>query len=127
MISRHGMERGVQGFAIKHTVVMVMLDILALFFYASHLPEKWWPHTFDLWVSRPSYSLAISYGKLTVGFWGYAGGKPPDLSHSHRRRSNCLLAGIAEGDAKALCSRRRAGCFSTAKSYQSFDVSGLPE
>ena len=62
------MERGVQGFAIKHTAVMVMLDILALFFYATHLPEKWWPHTFDLWVSGPSYSLIISYGKLTVAF-----------------------------------------------------------
>ena len=73
MILRHGMERGLQGFAIKHTVIMVMLDLLALFFYVSHLPEKWWPHTFDLWVSGPSYSLTISYGKLTMAFWGLQG------------------------------------------------------
>lgn len=67
------MERGVQGFAVKHTAYMVMLDILALFFYATHIPEKWWPHTFDLWVSGSSYSLVISYCKLTVAFGGLQG------------------------------------------------------
>ena len=51
MTLRHGIVKGVQGFAVKHTAVKVVLDILALFFYTTHLPEKWWPHTFDLWVS----------------------------------------------------------------------------
>ena len=64
----HGIERGVQGFMIEHTAVKVVLDILALFFYTTHLPEKWWPHAFDLWVSGPSYSLMVSYGKLTMTF-----------------------------------------------------------
>ena len=61
MIVRDGIETGVQGFAIVHTAVMVMLDFLALFFYATHFPEKWWPHTFDYCVSGLSYSLTISY------------------------------------------------------------------
>ena len=67
------MERGLQGFAIKHTAYMVILDILALFFYVTHIPEKWWPHTFDLWVSESSYSLIISYCKLTVALEGLQG------------------------------------------------------
>ena len=67
------MEKGLQGFVIKDTAYMVMLDFLALFFYVTHIPEKWWPHTFDLWVSGSSYSLVISYRKLTVAFGGLQG------------------------------------------------------
>ena len=68
MTLRHGIERALQRFAIEHTAVMVMLDFLALFFYTTHLPEKWWPHTFDFWVSGPSYSFMAFSGKLTVVF-----------------------------------------------------------
>ena len=73
MTLRHGIERGVQGFMIEHTVVKVMFDVLALLFYTTHFPEKWWPHTFDLWVSGPSYSLMVFYGKLTMTFRGLQG------------------------------------------------------
>ena len=48
-------NQGLQGFAIKHGVVTMLLYSLAAFFYLSHLPERWWPDTFDIWVSNLSY------------------------------------------------------------------------
>ena len=45
------MEEAVQAFAVGDTAVMVLLDFLALLFYATHIPEKWFPNTFDLWAS----------------------------------------------------------------------------
>ena len=65
---RKGIEEGLQGFAVTYTVVMVVLHCLALFFYATHIPERWWPHTFDIWVSGLSYSLTIPSGRLTPAF-----------------------------------------------------------
>lgn len=50
-----GMKEGLQGYALMNIAVMILLDLLALFFYLAHIPEKWSPHTFDIWVSGPSY------------------------------------------------------------------------
>ena len=45
------LHKGLQGFAVMEDAAMILLDLLALFFYLTHIPERWWPHTFDLWVS----------------------------------------------------------------------------
>ena len=66
MIRRNGIEEALQGFAVQKTVVMAALDVLAFSFYKSQVPEKWWPHLFDIWVRKP-LSLAFS-GKLTRVF-----------------------------------------------------------
>ena len=50
-ISRDGLGEAVQAFAVGHTTIMVLLDFVALLFYATHIPEKWCPHTFDIWAS----------------------------------------------------------------------------
>ena len=50
-------KQGLQGFAIKHGAIMILLYVLAACFYLSHLPERWWPHTFDIWVSGFSHFL----------------------------------------------------------------------
>ena len=34
----HGVKNGLQGFAVKHIALMILLDFLALFFYLSHIP-----------------------------------------------------------------------------------------
>lgn len=71
MNSRQGWKKGLQGFALTHDAAMVLLDLLALFFYLTHILEKWWPHTFDLWVSRlftiPNI-LRVNDGKLIRNF-----------------------------------------------------------
>ena len=73
MMFRKGIEKGAQGFAVTHTAVVVLLVSLAFSFYAMHLPERWCPYTFDLWVSDPMLLSHCSYGKLTMVFRGLQG------------------------------------------------------
>lgn len=125
---KKGIEKGVQGFAATHAGVMILLLIVALFIYSMHIPERWCPHTFDLWVSELTLLSHLFYGRLTVVFCGLlwsSGSKPPDLPYSHRCRSGCVFAGIAEGDARALFASRRADSFALTKRNQSFVVSAL--
>lgn len=51
-----------------------------------------------------------------------AGGKPPDLSHSHRCQPACVSVRIAGGDAKALFACRGAGCPAGIRRNESFIV-----
>lgn len=48
-IMQHGQCQ--KGFALTHIAVVILLYSLALFFYLTHIPEKWWPNSFDIWVS----------------------------------------------------------------------------
>ena len=64
-------KQGLQGFAITHGVVMILLYSLAALFYLTHLPERRWPHTFDIWVSELSYfatTIWVKNGELTSVF-----------------------------------------------------------
>lgn len=73
MLRRKGIEKGVQGFAATHAGVMILLLIVALFFYSMHIPERWCPHTFDLWVSESTLLSHLFYSKLTMVFCGLQG------------------------------------------------------
>ena len=73
MIWSKGRDEGMRGFAVTHTAVMVLLDVLALFFYTTHIPEIWWSHTFDLWVSGLSCFPTIFNSKLTTAVRGLQG------------------------------------------------------
>ena len=42
--------QGLEGFALTHIAVTILFYFLAVFFYLTHIPEKWWPNTFDIWV-----------------------------------------------------------------------------
>lgn len=55
------MNEGLQGFSTTWDGVMILLDLIAVFFYLTHIPEKWWPHTFDIWVSE----LLLTFPQLT--------------------------------------------------------------
>lgn len=70
---KKGIEKGVQGFAATHAGVMILLLIVALFIYSMHIPERWCPHTFDLWVSELTLLSHLFYGRLTVVFCGLQG------------------------------------------------------
>ena len=64
------LHKGLQGFAVTEDAAMILLYSLALFFYLTHIPERWWPNTFDLWVSGLFYFHTIFWvnnGKLTRG------------------------------------------------------------
>lgn len=53
-----------------------MFDFLALFFYLTHIPERFWSHTFDIWVSVLPYfsdTFRVENGKLIRVFWGLQG------------------------------------------------------
>lgn len=53
-------QRGqaLEGFALPHIAVAILLYLLALLFYLTHVPEKWWPGSFDIWVSGlPTFAL----------------------------------------------------------------------
>lgn len=67
LVSTQGWNEGLQGYAVTDTAVAVLLYFLAMFFYLTHIPERWWPHTFDLWVSGLTYFpiiLCVKHGKL---------------------------------------------------------------
>ena len=50
--------QGLEGFALTHTAVAILLYLLAIFFYLTHIPEKWRPGTFDIWVCGfPTFAL----------------------------------------------------------------------
>lgn len=51
-----------------------------------------------------------------------AGGKPPDLSRSHRCQPACVSVRITGGDAKALFACRGAGCPAGIRRNESFIV-----
>lgn len=48
-------NEGLHGFSMTYDGVMILLDLIAVFFYLTHIPEKWWPKTFDIWVSEMTY------------------------------------------------------------------------
>lgn len=59
------MNEGLQGFSTTWDGVMILLDLIAVFFYLTHIPEKWWPHTFDIWgASHQIFHLFICAGQL---------------------------------------------------------------
>lgn len=55
------MNEGLQGFSTTWDGVMILLDLIAVFFYLTHIPEKWWPYTFDIWVCE----LLLNFLQLT--------------------------------------------------------------
>lgn len=63
MMFSQGLIEGLQGFAVEYTGVKILLDLLALFFYLTHIPERWWPHTFDLWVRGLFYFPIVLWAK----------------------------------------------------------------
>lgn len=66
-----GMDQGLQGYACMHDVITILLYFLALFFYLTHIPERWWSHTFDICVSGLSHfptRFWVKNGKLISVF-----------------------------------------------------------
>ena len=63
MILWKGKEEAWQGFAVQQIMVMAILDVLAFYFYAMHIPEKQWPGRFNIWVSV--YFPFVFTGTLT--------------------------------------------------------------
>lgn len=64
--------QGLEGFALTHIAVMTLSYLLALFFYLTHIPEKWWPNKFDIWVSGPHFSTLFC-GLRTANLLEYFG------------------------------------------------------
>lgn len=60
MAFNRGIQEGLRRFAVTHSTVMVLFYLLAFSFYATHIPERWWPHKFDLWVSGMPYTPLLS-------------------------------------------------------------------
>ena len=118
-------NQGLQGFAIKHGMVTMLSYSLAAFFYLTHLPERWWPHTFDIWVSDLSYfptTIWMKDGKLISVSLRFAGGKPSDLSSPHRCRPGLFSFRIEGGDARTLSESGRADRFSIVTRNESIGV-----
>ena len=59
------------------------------------------------------------------GFWRFVGSKSPAFPYSHRYRPICVSSGLADGDAKAMSTCRRAICTSFIERNESFAVSTL--
>ncbi len=45
--------KALRNFPLIHIAIMILCFLLGTIFYVTHLPEKHWPGTFDLWVSLP--------------------------------------------------------------------------
>ena len=48
------LKENLEGFPFTDMQGMMVSYGLATFFYLSHIPERWWPHTFDVWVGELS-------------------------------------------------------------------------
>ena len=42
---------GLEKFPLLHVVGMLLSYLVGTFFYVTRVPEKYWPGTFDIWVS----------------------------------------------------------------------------
>lgn len=64
-----GMDQGLQGYACMHDVITILLYFLALFFYLTHIPERWWSHTFDICgASHQIFHVLIGASQLVFLF-----------------------------------------------------------
>lgn len=53
---------GIQGlthFPLVHIIVVCLCYVVGTLFYVTRIPEKYWPGTFDLWVSFLSFFLRL--------------------------------------------------------------------
>lgn len=61
MAVTQGVE-GLSHFPLIHIAVVCLCYVLGTMFYVTRIPERYWPGTFDLWVSFEAFFLSFLGG-----------------------------------------------------------------